>query len=215
MIQNNQDFIRIFEEKIANYTAFKYAVCVDCCTNAILLCCEMLNRFKLIDKKNVILTIPKQTYMSIPMTLKNHNWKIQFIDNKWKKFYQIGSTNIFDAATDFHENMKNDFNTDALVCISFQQKKRLSLGRGGAILLNDKIKYDYLKRLCYDGRNAFISDNKEINKNPNDIICGYHCYMEPDKAAVGILKMNQINLLSKYVEHTYLEYEDLTKLNIW
>jgi dTDP-4-amino-4,6-dideoxygalactose transaminase len=91
----------------------------------------------------------------------------------------------------------------------------LALGRGGAILLNDKNEYEYLKRLCYDGRNAYISDNKEINENPNDIICGYHSYMEPDKAAIGILKMNQVELLPKYIEHDYSEYVDLTKLNIW
>lgn len=29
------DFLKLFEEKIANYTKFKYAVTVDCCTNGI------------------------------------------------------------------------------------------------------------------------------------------------------------------------------------
>jgi hypothetical protein len=67
--------------------------------------------------KNDVLNITKYTYMSIPMTLLNYGYKINFIDDKWNKFYEIGNTNIFDAATDMHENMVNDYNDDALVCI--------------------------------------------------------------------------------------------------
>jgi dTDP-4-amino-4,6-dideoxygalactose transaminase len=37
LITNNIDFINIFEQKIAVYTGFKYAICTDCCTNAIIL----------------------------------------------------------------------------------------------------------------------------------------------------------------------------------
>jgi dTDP-4-amino-4,6-dideoxygalactose transaminase len=111
-----------------------------------------------------------------------------------------------------HENMYIDYNYDALVCISFQQKKRLSLGRGGAILFNNKKYLQYLKRLCYDGRNSSIPYTTELKNNLNDIICGYHCYLEPDKAVQGILKLNQIELLPKYKPVSWKKYPDISTL---
>ena len=212
MIDNNMDFISIFENKIAKYTGFKYAVCVDCCTNGIIITLDLLNRLNEIDKGK-ILEIPKQTYMSIPMSLKIHGWNIKLIDIPWEKSYRIGNTCVFDAATDFKENLVYDFpEKTSIVCVSFQQKKRLSLGRGGAILLDDEYKYKILKRMVHDGRNSLLTQFLEVNINPNDIILGYHCYLEPDKAAQGILKINQP--LPEYKIHTYKEYPDLTKLNI-
>ena len=212
MIDNNMDFIAIFEQKIAKYTGFKYAVCVDCCTNGIIIALEMLNRLNEVDKCE-ILQIPSQTYMSIPMTLKIHGWNIQLVDIKWEKSYRIGNTCVFDAATDFKKDLIYDFpEKNSIVCVSFQQKKRLSLGRGGAILLDDEYKYKLLKRMVHDGRNSHITQFSEVNINPEDIILGYHCYLEPDKAAKGILKLNQP--LPEYKIHTYKEYPDLKKLNI-
>lgn len=213
MLLNNIDFISCFETKLSQYTGFKYAVCVDCCTNAILLSLEALNTLKKIDKNNSTLYITKYTYMSIPMTLKNNGWKISLVDDKWKKFYRIGNTNVFDAATDLHENMVNDYDVDSLVCISFQQKKRLSLGRGGAILFNNKKYLKLLLRLRYDGRDPYILDSTEILKTPNNIILGYHCYMEPDKAAKGILLLNQKDtMLKPYREYLWKDYSSLDNI---
>ena len=36
--------------------------------------------------------------------------------------------------------------------------------------------------------------------------------MEPDKAAKGILLINQENLLRPYVKYSWKEYEDISKL---
>ena len=213
-IVNNMDFIQLFENKLCKYTGFKHAVTVDCCTNGILISLEMLRRIGKIDKSNQLI-IPQRTYMSVPMTLKNNGWNIQFDDIRWFGKYEIGNTKVFDAATDFKENMNSDYSDNAIVCVSFQQKKRLSLGRGGVILFNDESHEKMLKRLRYDGRNHYVSDRDEMRDNPDDIICGYHCYMEPDKAAEGILKINQIQTLREYSVHSFSEYEDLTKLKIW
>lgn len=213
-ITNNMDFIQMFENKLCQYTGFKHSVTVDCCTNGILISLEMLRRIGKIDKSNQLI-IPYRTYMSVPMTLKNNGWNILFDDIRWFGKYEIGNTKVFDAATDFKENMNNDYSDDSIVCVSFQQKKRLSLGRGGVILFNDDSYEKVLKRLRYDGRNHYVSDRDEMRDNPDDIICGYHCYMEPDKAAEGVLKMNQIQTLREYLVHSFSEYEDLTKLKIW
>lgn len=229
MITNNMDFIKIFEQKLIEYTGFKYAICVDCCTNGILLSFEMFKRNGLIDK-NKPLKITPYTYMSVPMTLQNNGWKIEFdVDliyepfGEWKGKYAISNRSdpycVIDAATDLHENMIQEYDNEKwynyIVCVSFQQKKRLPLGRGGVIFTNNQIWANQLYRLRYDGRNAYISDNDEIINNPNDIVCGYHCYMEPDKAARGILLLNQKNLLHPYIQHTWKEYQDLRRLKCW
>ena len=105
--------------------------------------------------------------MSVPMTLKNNGWNILFDDIRWFGKYEIGNTKVFDAATDFKENMNNDYSDDAIVCVSFQQKKRLSLGRGGVILFNDSSYEKMLKRLRHDGRDHYVSDRDEMRDNPN------------------------------------------------
>lgn len=209
MFDNNFDFVDLFESRLCEYTGFKHAVCVDCCTNGILVSLEMLKRTGIIDKNDVI-TIPKNTYMSVPMTLVNNGWRVRLVDDEWKGFYQLGTTGVFDSATDFHENMAQDYTYSSTVCVSFQQKKRLSLGRGGVIFTNLGYRHDMLKRMIHDGRNSKLSQIVEVNESPNDIVLGYHCYLEPEKAAIGITKLNQP--LPEYVKHSYNEYPDLCKL---
>lgn len=210
-ISNNFDLVRIFEQKLCEYTGFKYAVCTDCCTNAILISLELLARNNIINKKEIILDIPEQTYMSIPMTLINNNWNIKLKSINWQSHYNI-TPYVVDAAVGFKQNMVHFYNDNQLVCVSFQQKKRLALGRGGAILFNDKKYLDSLQRMVYDGRNPYISDTIEVLDN-NKIILGYHCYMEPDKAAQGILKLNQAQLLPEFKYITNKDYPNLKNLN--
>ena len=206
------EFVRMFEKFLAIYTGFKYAVCVDCCTNGILISLELLNRLQKINK-DYVLNIPCRTYMSVPMTLKNNGWKISLINKKWQGYYEIGNTNVFDAATDFDNKMNLKYPFDSIVCVSFQQKIRLALGRGGVILLNNKKYANILHRMVYDGRNPFKSDNDEVENNSDDIILGYHCYMDPEKAAIGITKLNQLRV--PYMPNTESQYPDLRKLNLW
>lgn len=215
MIDNNMEFIDIFEQKISEYTGSKYAICTDCCTNAILISLYFLKCGFHISNK---LIIPKRTYMSIPMTLKLFGFDIKLSDYCWNGWYSIlnddeTNTGVVDAAVFFKENMWNEITipniNQKFVCVSFQQKKRLNLGRGGAILTDDYESYKILKRLVYDGRNPKICDSEEISKNPNDILTGFHAYMEPEKAARGITIINQPIIMPKFKEITYLDYPDL------
>ena len=57
------DIVELFEKKIAKYTGSKYAVAVDCCSNAIFLSLKYLKR-----KKKLI--IPENTYISV-LSAKN------------------------------------------------------------------------------------------------------------------------------------------------
>lgn len=67
--------------------------------------------------------------------------------------------------------------------------------------------------MAYDGRNPFISDREEVEKYPDDVIMGYHCYMDPEKAAVGIARLNQLAV--PYSPSDSMQYPDLRRLDVW
>lgn len=214
MLDDNMDFVRLFEEKLCKYTKFNHAVTTDCCTNAILISFEYIIRKYKLNKNNVVLQIPYNTYMSVPMTLFNNGWNIELVDKAWTSYYEIVmldketrkplqqiDEHVYDCAVFFDEYMANDIPdaNNVLACVSFQQKKRLTLGRGGAVLFNNLDHDNILRRLRYDGRNQYLGDAREIENVPHDIVCGYHCYLEPDKCATGILKLNQAIKLPPFV----------------
>ena len=62
----------------------------------------------------------------------------------FENYYYLGNTNIIDAAVYWK---KNGYIENTYMCLSFQFKKHLSLGRGGAILLQNKNDYDILKKM--------------------------------------------------------------------
>ena len=80
-------------------------------------------------------------------------------------------------------------------------------------MTNNKKYYHLLKRLVYDGRNCHMIDKDELLNNSQCILCGYHCYMEPDKAVKGILILNQKTYLPEYKEHSWKEYTSLESLS--
>ena len=118
------EYIEKFENEIAKFYNAPYAVATDCCTHAIELCL----RYEGYD--NII--IPSRTYISIPFTCKKLNLKWKFEFQEWEDFYYMGNTNIIDAAVYWKQN---GYIENTYMCLSFQYKKHLSLGRGGAILL--------------------------------------------------------------------------------
>lgn len=188
-----------FENLIAEYFGSRYAVAVDCCTHAIELCLRYL-------KSNNV-TCPKHTYLSIPMTFKKLGLNWEFKDEQWNDYYFIGNTSIVDAAVLWKENSYID---NTFMCLSFQFKKHLNLGRGGMILLNDKKAYEILKIIRYDGRN----DDSISWKDQNIEMFGYHYYMTPEIAEQGIKKFENIkNLVPK--KWTYQDYPDITKMKVF
>jgi len=78
-LDNNMDFVDVFEQKLAEYTKFKHAVATDCCTNAIAVSLEVLLLRGAVSK-DTVLSIPKHTYMSVPFMLEHYGWKVQLVD---------------------------------------------------------------------------------------------------------------------------------------
>lgn len=164
-----------FESLIAEYFGAKYAVATDCCTHAI----ELSLRA---TRPQGLVLCPTHTYISIPFTFSKLNLDWDFCVDHWRDFYYIGNTPIIDAAVLWQEN---SYISGSIMCLSFQFKKHLSLGRGGMILLDDRTLAHTLKRMSYDGR-----DLSEPWAKQNITTIGYHYYMTPETAQLGIDKFS-------------------------
>jgi dTDP-4-amino-4,6-dideoxygalactose transaminase len=172
------DIVDLFEKKLAEYAGSKYAVCVDSCSNAIFLC------LKYLQISNQTIDIPKNTYASVPMQCIHAGNVVNFIDKTWQGYYQLTPTPIVDSATRFTKNM---YIPDTYYCLSFHHRKILNIGKGGAILTDDKSFVDWAMPMIYDGR------HRKIKYDDDSLECiGYHMYMTPEDAAKGLLLFENI-----------------------
>ena len=169
------DSIKIFEEKIAEFFGAPHAVAVDCCTHGIELCLR-LNNIK-------HYTVPKRTYISVPFLAKKLGIDFDWRSETWEDYYYLGGTNIIDAAVLWK---KDSYVPGTLMCLSFQFRKHLSLGRGGIILTDSKNSAIKLKKMSYDGR---IPNVPWRDQNIDTV--GYHYYMTPETANLGLKKLDQ------------------------
>ena len=72
------------------------------------------------------------------------------------------------------------------MCVSFQFQKHLSLGRGGISLLDDQDAYNSLVKMVYDGRD---STKRWVEQDISTM--GYHYYMTPETAQMGLHKLEE------------------------
>lgn len=193
--------VKTFEDKIAEYFGSKYAVAVDCCTHGLELSLRYTNADKII--------VPKQTYLSVPMLSDKLNIEREFIDDEWEDYYYI-TNNIVDAAVVWKQD---SYIPSTLMVLSFQFKKHLNLGRGGAILTDDIDAWYTLKGMSYDGREP-ESEEPWANQDINTI--GYHYYMTPETAYTGVQKLSNVDFQNKEVKKwSYRDYPVLTEFNIF
>lgn len=187
-----------FEKQIADYYGAPYAVATDCCTHAIELC------LRLVKPKRV--SCPRHTYLSLPMTFNKLNIGWTFNDDQWNDYYHISNTNIIDAAVYWKEQ---GYIKNTLMCLSFQFKKHLNLGRGGMILLDNAESYAILKKMRYDGRD----DSAPWAEQDIDTM-GYHYYMTPETAETGLLKF-QMAKATVPKQWSYKNYPDISKMKVF
>jgi len=161
-----------FEQKVAEFFGSSYAVAVDSCTHGIELCLR--------HKQYSKITVPTRTYISVPFLANKLGINLEWSDKEWKDYYYLGE-NIIDAAVLWK---KNSYIPGTYMCLSFQFQKHLSLGRGGIILLDKKEDFDILKKMSYDGRDPGIPW-----RDQNISMIGYHYYMTPETAQLGLDKL--------------------------
>ena len=187
-----------FEKTIASFYNAPYAIATDCCTHAIELCLRYL-------QSNDV-SCPNHTYLSVPMTFIKLGLRWTFTNDTWKDYYYIGNTNIVDAAVYWKQN---GYINNTFMCLSFQYKKHLNVGRGGMILLDNIVAYDTISKMRYDGRQNNIPWAEQ-----NIDIVGYHYYMTPETAKVGLSKLEDaINTEPK--KWVVTDWPDLTEMDIF
>jgi len=187
-----------FEKKVAEFFGSPYAIAVDSCTHGIELCL----RYKGFSK----ITVPTRTYISIPFLSNKLNIEMEWSEDEWQDYYYLGNTNIIDAAVLWK---KNSYISKTYMCLSFQFQKHLSLGRGGMILLDDEDSYFTLKKMSYDGRIPGVPwRNQDIDT------IGYHYYMTPETAQLGIDKFQEA-VNTKPKQWVWTDWPDLRNMEVF
>ena len=177
------DKILKFEQELAQFTGAPYAVMTDCCTHAIELCL----RYDQIRE----CSFTPYTYLSVPMTMHKLGIKYDYFPDslphrqQWIGEYKFEFTRIWDSARRLEKNM---YRSGMMQCLSFGHDKPLSIGRGGAILLDDETAYQALLRMRYDGRDLTVSPWAEQKV----FQVGYHYRPTIEEAQRGL------ELLSRY-----------------
>jgi len=191
------EVISEFEKEISKFFGSPYAVAVDCCTHGIELCLRMK------DIKKI--KVPKHTYLSVPMLSKKLNIEMEWVHEKWKDYYYL-TDNIIDAAVLWKPK---SYVPGTYMSVSFQFRKHLSLGRGGIILFDKEEDYETLKRMSYDGRDPDLSWSVQNIKT-----MGYHYYMTPETAKLGLEKLPEA-IKKKPKERIYTDWPDLTTMDVF
>ncbi len=174
-----RELVSEFESRLADYAGSKYAITVDSASSGIFSCLKYLGY-------NGIIRIPRNTYISVPMQIVHAGCKVELTDLAWSGVYSLQPTRIFDSAARFTPGMY--LKNNALQVLSFQIKKRLPIGKGGAILTDDLDAYKWLLRARYDGRDleSPYDDPKHVSQ------LGWHMYMTPEDAARGIILLSKL-----------------------
>ena len=194
------DDINRFEIALAEYTGAPYAIMTDCCTHAIELCLRY-------DKVRGLKMTPF-TYLSIPMTMHKLGIDYVYLDEDtqtWEGEYEFRYTRIWDSARRLERDM---YRPGKMQCLSFGHTKPLHIGRGGAILLDDKKAYDAIIRMRYDGRDLNISPWEQ----QKEFRVGYHYKPTPEEAVKGIALLQGIKEFP--VKPKLVEYPDLRTITI-
>ena len=191
------DIVLEFENKIADFYGSPYAVAVDCCTHAVELCLRY-NRVDLIE-------VPVRTYPSIPFLAEKLGIELEWKEEDWQDYYYL-TDNIIDAAVLWKPN---SYIPNTYMCLSFQFQKHLSLGRGGMILTDNKEARDELKKMSYDGREPNIPW-----RDQNITSAGYHYYMTPETAEMGIKKLPQA-IIDEPRKWIVSDWPDLTEMEVF
>lgn len=193
------DFNKItaFENAIAEFTGAPYAIMTDCCTHAIELCLRY-------DQVKTC-KFTAYTYLSVPMTMHKLGIDYELVTEKWTGEYQFYGTRIWDSARRLEQNM---YNSGTMQCLSFGYTKPLSIGRGGAILLDDEDAYKTMLAQRYDGRELGITP-WETQK---EFKVGYHYKPTIEEAVQGLALLQGVKDLKP--KPVYVEYPDCRLIKI-
>lgn len=188
--------VKDFEAALCEYTGADYAVTVSSCTIALFLACKYC--------QVTSVTIPKRTYVSVPMSIIHAGGKVKFEDLEWRGEYSLTPYKIYDAARRFTSGMYHG----GFQCVSFHWNKILGIQQGGAILHNITKADAWFRRARFDGRTEGVPP-----KNDTFDMLGWHCYMSPEIAAEGLVRLSHLPKSNPDLPND--DYPDLSQYEIF
>jgi dTDP-4-amino-4,6-dideoxygalactose transaminase len=196
-----------FEYELCRYTGAPYAVALDNASNAIFLSLYYQN----LEGRS--LSIPCRTYPSVPCEIRHAKCHVLFerVEGETiKGAYPLKGSKTWDSALRFTHDM---YIPDTFMCLSFTGPfKHLKLGKGGAILTDDKKAYEWFKKARFSGRG-------ECSYHDDDFtMLGWNFYMPVETATRGLHMMRQFyDLDDNPIDNEDLElpYPDLSKFEIY
>jgi len=191
---NPYKVVKDFEQTLAEFVGSKYAIAVDSCTNAIFLCCFYL--------KVKEVTIPAETYVSVPCSIIHAGGKVKFENVEWSGSYQLKPYPIYDSACEISKNM---YAPNTYQCVSFSGNKPLKIGKGGMIFTDDPEANKWFRLARYEGRNEVPLLEDEFS------MLGWNMYMTPEQAARGLVLAAYL----KDINVIHPKYPDLSKNKIY
>lgn len=211
---NPHQVTREFERAVAEYTGAPYCVAVNSCTNALFLC--LMYQYEPGCYCPDGISIPKRTYLSVPMQIKHAGFKVSFRDEEWRGMYQLEPLPIWDSARLFRSEMffengnRNkcyDVMGRKFMCTSHHWSKTLGIQQGGCILHNDRRADEWFRRARFDGRSEGIAP-----KNDRPML-GWHMYLSPEVAAEGLVRLAFLPRHNEPLPND--DYPDLSTLDIF
>lgn len=209
-MKNPFQVVRDFEVALCEYTGAPYAVTVTSCTMALLLAVKwhLTYRRPMFAPGSMRCTndveIPKRTYVGVPMSIIHAGGRPIFRDEDWKGLYQLRPLPVFDSA----RFMSRDMYQTGMMCLSFHWNKTLGIQQGGAILLDDHEAALWLRRARFDGRQEGVAP-----KDQKDWAIGWHCYMAPETAAAGLVRLASLPSFNDPLPND--DYPDLSQIEIF
>ena len=167
-----------FEEELAKYTGAKYVCCFDSNSSAMWVSLYYENI------KDMEITIPSHTYMSVPNSILFAGGKVKFEPSPviLKGEYQLKPTRIWDSALRFTANM---FRPGMLQILSFTgPHKILSISKGGAVLSDDIEFHTFAKKMRFSGRSEMGYNEEKVFNS-----LGLNLYLLPELAVRGLLML--------------------------
>jgi dTDP-4-amino-4,6-dideoxygalactose transaminase len=189
--------VRDFEKAVADYTGAKYCVTVNSCTMALLLACKYLNVGTV--------TIPKHTYVSVPMSIIHAGGRVDFDNVDWRGMYRLRPYPIWDAARRFTSGM---YRAGQYQCVSFHWSKILGIQQGGAILHDDDDADRWFRKARFDGRTEGVAPKDDTFNT-----LGFHCYLSPEVAAEGLVRLSFLPKHNADLPNS--DYPDLSKIELF
>jgi len=227
--------VKDFEHALCDYTGAPYVVTTTSCTMALLLAVawhfrENRGRWVLAGDRSNEVEIPKRTYVGVPMSIIHAGGRPTFRDEDWVGAYQLKPLPVWDSARWFTGGLykgaaeaiffsrgnMNELNAvklerncaGSMVCVSFHWAKTLGIQQGGAILLDNREAAQWLQRARFDGRAEGVPP-----KAQNHWELGWHCYMAPETAAAGLVRL--ANLPRHNEPIPWDDYPDLSTFELF